>query len=53
MVETWKHKVIRESLEEGLSIPHIVEKYRLSVSAILNEIDSDIELKMLQIENEL
>lgn len=47
MNETWKHKVIRESLEQGYSISHIVSLFKLSPAVILNEIENDIELKML------
>ena len=47
MIETWKHKVIRESLEKGYSIPRIVSIFKLSTCAILNEIESDINLKLL------
>ena len=49
MIETWKHKVIRESLEKGYSIPRIVSIFKLSTCAILNEIESDINLKLLTI----
>lgn len=47
MIETWKHKVIRESLEKGYSIPRIVSIFKLSTCTILNEIESDINLKLL------
>lgn len=45
--ESWKHKVIRESLEQGLSYMQISNKYRLSVAAICKEVEYDIHLKML------
>lgn len=47
--ESWKHKVIRESFEQGLSYMQISNKYRLSIAAICNEIEHDIHLKMLVI----
>ena len=50
MRETWKHKVIRESLERGYSLPRITKEYKLSPTAIINEIEGDIELKMLMLE---
>ncbi len=45
--ESWKHKVIRESLEQGLSYMQISNKYKLSISAIHCEVENDIYLKML------
>ena len=50
MIETWKHKVIRESLEKGYSIPRIVSIFKLSTCALLNEIESDTNLKLLIID---
>ena len=51
MRETWKHKVIRESLERGYSLPRITKEYKLSPAAIISEIESDFELKMMMLEN--
>lgn len=45
MIETWKHKVIREGLEQGHSVIRISKDTKLSVSAILRELDNDFELK--------
>ena len=47
MNETWKHKVIREGLEAGHSVIRISNNTRLSISAILREINEDINLKIL------
>ena len=51
MIETWKHKVIRESLEKGYSIPRIVSIFKLSTCAILNEIESDINSRIFKFDN--
>lgn len=50
MRETWKHKVIKESLEKGYSLPRITKEYKLSPAAIISAIETDIELKMLMLE---
>ena len=47
--ESWKHKVIRESLEQGYSYIQISKKYKLSISAIYTEIENNIDLKILTI----
>lgn len=49
MIETWKHKVIREGLEAGHSYVRISNDTRLSICTILKEIDEDINLKILTI----
>ena len=49
--ESWKHKVIRESFEKGYSIPRISKEFKLSITAILGEINKDIELKYLYLSN--
>ena len=49
MSETWKHKVIREGLEDGHSFIRISKDTKLSVCAILREINEDINLKILPI----
>ena len=48
-MESWKHKVIRESLELGWSYMKISKTYKLSIPAIMNEIDNDINLKIMTI----
>lgn len=47
MIETYKHRVIKEGLENGLSVKRISDETRLSISAIMSEIDKDIDLKIL------
>lgn len=47
MVETYKHRVIKEGLEKGLSVKRISDETKLSISAIMSEIDKDIDLKIL------
>ena len=46
-METWKHKVIREGLEQGWSFTRISKEYKLSVCSIFAEVENDINLKML------
>ena len=47
MKETWKHKVIREGLEKGWSFMRISKEHKLSVSAIYNEVENDMDLKIM------
>ena len=48
-METWKHKVSREGLENGWSYVRISKEYKLSITAIFAEVENDINLKILTI----